>query len=424
MQKSNSTTALFAFIAILFGLVGVYAYRKIGQQKQQVISQQKQEPTKLTVPLASRDIPVGQKVTLSDVALVKMTREQMREAGITGMFMADPDQIIGSTVMKSIQRGKTFHTEQFFAEGFRPNVTERLQPGQRAITILVNSEDALNGYASAGQIVDLIFRIGAGSPRDILDTVSNVSNSNNSYLKRDRDRGWSAHANAHTGSGMIDDQHQPYYAATTVTLVQGVEILALENNTVADSARDLPDNSTIRVTVALTPEQAETVRAVEGHGRISLSLRNPADREIVAGIESKSLEDVLGVAPVPKAIQRRVDRMEVYRGSSVTRLQFDGAHPLAVRIDPSVFQNADQATEEEAIDEIAELDELDSRLDNDPEALLQQPQIEIINLPEQKPPTLGDPNESESIEDSDELVVDEDEMNLTADMQKLDEAKF
>ncbi len=318
MQKTNSATVLLMFVAVLFGLLGVYAFRQMGKPE---TTQRAAAPPQTTIPMASRDLPIGRVVALSDVALVKMTKEQIKLQGITGMFMSDPQQIIGSTVMTEIKRGETFHTRQFYAEGFRPNVTDRLQPGQRAVTILLDSEDALHGYANAGQRVDIIFRI---------DRETDGPGG--------RDRSSRSTSNYYTSSNGATGWENPQYASSTVTLIQGVEILALENNTVQENAQELPLNQTVRVTIAVTPEQAETLRTVEGQGAFSLSLRNPADNEIVEPISAKSLAELLGTRPEPASTERRLEQLEVYRGSSVRRLTFDGSHPLAVRINPAQFQ--------------------------------------------------------------------------------------
>ena len=347
MQKTNSSTVLLMFVAVLFGLLGVYAFRRMGNRP--IAQQPSVAPQKLTIPLASRDLPVGRIVALSDVALVSMTKEQMKKQGISGMFMSDPKQVIGSTVMKAVKRGETFHTSQFYADGFRPNVTDRLKPGQRAVTILVDSEDALSGYAHAGQHVDLIFRVG----EELVPNQTVAASSGSTKMRTwDPKLGYHAKSNAsggwkYTYDDRVADRNgnklegPAHFAKSTVTLLQDVEILALENSTVQDSAQQLPANETVRVTIAVSPDQAATLRAVEGRGAFSLSLRHPDDDEVIENLVAKSLEDILGTvtepAP-PEPAQRQVDEMEVYRGSSMNKLMFDGSHPLAVRINPEHYR--------------------------------------------------------------------------------------
>lgn len=329
MQRMNAASILLAFVALLFGLLGVYAFRNWASR---TVARPAEAPQKTLVPMASRGLPSGQTVTLSDVALVKLTKEQMQQRGISGMFMSDPQQIIGQTVMTSIPRGATFHTQQFYPQGFRPNVADLLEPGQRAVTVLVSSENALNGFANAGQLVDVIFRV-AGGAEDDVDSPSSAPlmwEPRLGYHARSRGAGFRYTYDDRTGSSSQNPRDR--FASTTVTLMQGIKVLALEKNTVQQNAQEVPDSSLLRVTLAVTPDQAETLRVVEGHGVLSLSLRNPHDREVLELVDAKELADILGRPASPN--RRTVDQMEVYRGGEMTRLEFDGNHPLAVRFEP------------------------------------------------------------------------------------------
>lgn len=315
MRKANSASILLAFMAILFGLAGVYAFRKLTRPRS-AVSSNSIEPRQITVPLASRDLRAGRTVTLADVALVRLTKAQMKKRGIQGMFMSDPKQIIGQTMLTDIAKGETFHTERFYPEGYRPNIASQLESGQRAVTVLISAENALNGFANAGQLVDVLFRVG----------IDNAQNSG-SRLDQQRFRNRTGTLKNRAGTNSV----QGRYKSTTVTLMQGVGVLALQESTVQADAQAVPDATTLRVTLAVTPAQAETLRVVQGHGTLSLSLRNPGDTSIVETIDSKTLDEILGVR-LP--MRRIVTQMEVYRGTEFRRLEFDGSHPLAVKLKP------------------------------------------------------------------------------------------
>lgn len=336
MQKrTNASTILLVFVAVLFGLLGVYSLRKLSNRKVATAAPSAQ---KITVPMASRRLPAGRVVTLSDVALERLSRRQLKERNVTGMFMSSPDQIIGQTVMTTIERGQTFHTQQFYPKGYGPNLTDKLEPGQRAVTILVNSNDALNGFADAGQVVDVIFRAGLYGDSDITGKATPYESTWDPHLgyhasSKGKGGGWdytydyrTAGRKKSTTGGSIDNTP---YATDTVTLMQGVKVLALENNTVQDNVAEVTGVDIVRVTLAVSPDQAETLRVVEGHGKLSLALRNPTDDKFVKPGRRKTLGDILGTRVEP---QRRVaETMEVYRGGGAKQLKFDGRHPLAVR---------------------------------------------------------------------------------------------
>ena len=322
MRKANSASILLAFMATLFGLAGVYAFRKLTRPRS--LSETSVQAELITVPMASRDLGAGRTVTLADVALMRMTKAQLKKRGIEGMFMSDPKQIIGQTMLTDIAKGETFHTERFYPEGYRPNIANQLAPGQRAVTVLISSENALNGFANAGQLVDVLFRVGFDDEQPSQARFDQRSGSRPpGRISRSRP-GFEISPPATTA--------QERYASTTVTLMQGVGVLALQESTVQADAQAVPDETTLRVTLAVTPAQAETLRVVQGLGTLSLSLRNPGDTTIVETIDAKTLDEILGVRPP----LRRTTQMEVYRGTDFQRLEFDGSHPLAVKLKPIV----------------------------------------------------------------------------------------
>ena len=100
MSRIDSGTILVAFFAILFGLIGAFLLRKSLRSKNvaQPAPKVRSGPTKVTVPLASRDLKSGTQITLDDVALFRLTRQEMKDHGIKRVFMANPDQIIGKTM--------------------------------------------------------------------------------------------------------------------------------------------------------------------------------------------------------------------------------------------------------------------------------------------------------------------------------------
>lgn len=290
MERVSSGTILLAFIAILCGLLGVYSLRQVLRAK----DDQAAPPAQTVVPMASRNLEPGHHVTLGDVALVRMTREQMKSRGVADVFMSDPKQIIGRTLKDNVQRGVTFDTENFYPDGAGPGIAESLGPGQRAVTISIYGENALIGFAGAGQTVDVLFKVG---------TLDEYNRSN--WQRR---RGYRTHY------------------AKAVTLIQGVKVLALENSTLrTGDQKPVEKDEAIAVTLAVSPEQAEVLRVVEGHGEISLALRHPDDQTTFETIDARTLEDVLGVRTTGPR------EMEVYRGRRVERLIFDENGELSER---------------------------------------------------------------------------------------------
>jgi hypothetical protein len=107
--------------------------------------------------------------------------------------------------------------------------------------------------------------------------------------------------------------------------MQGVRVLALDKDAFeATRARTAdPRDDWMRVTLAVSPEQAEVLRVVESNGSLSLTLRHPDDVATVDLVDPKTLEQVLHL----KRIRNR--GLEVYRGQRMNKIRFDGSSDLS-----------------------------------------------------------------------------------------------
>jgi len=271
MSKLSPGTLLLGIMAVLFGLLGAYVVR-LQMQRPAVAAQQ--EAQTVVVPRASTDLKAGRQLTLGDIAVYRMTPQELQTAGIRGPYMSNPQQIIGRYLRQDVAQGDTFNTALFYPEGVVPNPAERLKPGYRAVTINVEAHGAVAGFATPGAWVDVVFRASENEDADLPEM--------------------------------------------TVTLVESVEVLALEEQTFAGAkadknARDRKQE--LAVTLAVRPEQAAALRVVDGHGKLSLALRNPQDDLPLTLEMPRTMHEVLD-RPYTKW------RMEVYRGGSISSVDF------------------------------------------------------------------------------------------------------
>lgn len=291
MSKINSGTILLGFLAILFGLIGTWAFKEYSK-KPAVPSQSISAPEKIVVPMASRTLEPGHQIKIDDIALVRLSREELRDYGFDKGFMSNAAQIVGKTVKTEILRGKTFDTRDFFPEGTGPGIADRLKPGQRAITVSLTPTNALIGFAGAGQTVDVLFHYGE---------QRKVASEDNE-------------AQAANGGGHTEAKQ--FYQSATVTLVQSAEILALGNRAVpTGDANGISAQDRVLVTLAVSPTDAEAIRVADGNGELSLSLRNSTDQTAVELGKPKTLSEIIQIDP-------GVHQMEVYRGSKLTTVEF------------------------------------------------------------------------------------------------------
>jgi len=321
MSKISSGAIMLAFVAVLFGLLGAYVVREVLRRPR---TAQRQKIEMVTVPMASTDLKPGRKIALGDVGLARMTRAEMKERGISRAFMTDTNQIIGRTLRKEMKRGDRFDTTLFYPDGIRPGLAGRLKPGFRAVTIPVWSDDALLGFAGPGSWVDVIFRSspigqsGGYGPRYHADRNDADHPAWQDYTRH--------YGSWHGAIGRNRNRRNPFAQQIrmeqTVTLLENVQVLAVDRETFEGITVESQESERMTVTLAVKPEQATSLRIVDGRGELSLALRAPDDEATVQDGAPRTLEDIIDIPDDPMVEQNH--DMEVYRGFRMSRVGFDG----------------------------------------------------------------------------------------------------
>ncbi|PHS12721.1 MAG: Flp pilus assembly protein CpaB [Blastopirellula sp.] len=304
MSKISPGTLLLGIIAVMFGLLGAYVVRQnMLDETVAADPAPPAEPVKFTIPMANTDLPAGREITFGDLSVVSMTQEQMVAAGISGQYMADTKQIIGRVLRDDLASGSRFMPALMYAEGDGPSIMDKLEPGMRAVTVAVAMDAAVEGFAVPGSYVDVIFRSDE-------DTEENLPQS-------------------------------------TVALIEGVKILALNSHTLAtkqineDNRRGSEDS---KVTIQVTPDEAIALQVVEGRGSLSLTLRHPGDGLSLDTSRPVTLDDVLN-RPRLKS-----HKMQVFRGGSMTEVDFGKIKQAPVEPENIVQVNADKQAKVERRD--------------------------------------------------------------------------
>ena len=343
MSKINSSTIMLGFVAILFGLAGTYTLRQyLKQPPPPVIAPPVvQPPRKITVPLASRDIKPGAQISLDDIALYRLTRDEISKSIKVNVFMTNPDQIIGKIARKTISKDQPFLTEDFYPTGSRPGISNRIPAGARAITVMMDPVNALMGFAGPGQSVDVLFHYGQSSIINGQNPTDPRAGFYPPHLVFNPPKYRDYNGNA-IGDSQFGSTQQGLQSAT-VTLVQDAEIMAIGRNSIpTESANRLVDDEKVPVTLAVSPRQAELLRVASGHGELSLTLRSPQDKSEVALLDPVTLNEIINV-------KNRTHEMVIHRGNSVSKLKFVGgsqiqrrnfvAQPAATTPDPASDTN-------------------------------------------------------------------------------------
>ncbi|MGC3969136.1 MAG: Flp pilus assembly protein CpaB [Pirellulales bacterium] len=292
MARISTGTMTVGIFALLFGLAGAYALRTALTTAP---VEAPAAPRTVPVPLASVAIPAGRQITLSDLALVPMTAEDMKSRKYNlDTVMLDSSQIIGRIAQGEIKQGEPILTTTLYPQGTGPKLSDKLKAGMRAITIPIDNLAAVGGSTVEGSFVDVLFR--------------------------------SKKRNADAGRGLLE------IPSTTVTLLENVEVLSVgrvasESGGPTEGGLDLRQNrsatapkgfgtnydnaAVVSVTIAVTPDQANVVKAVLGQGDMSLALRGAGGLGSVTP-NKYTLEGILGIKHPTVA---SLDRIEIFRGS-------------------------------------------------------------------------------------------------------------
>ncbi len=278
-MKLSSGTLVLGVFAVLFGLVGAYAAKQHLAEKPMV------EPAaegRISVPMAAMDLPAGRTISMGDVIVRELTREQIRALGLPSGFMNQASQLSGRTLRVDIPKGLPFTPEDLYPVGTGPSVAERLQPGYRAVAVALENSQSEMSLLSPGAVVDVMFRTFAS--RGIPET--------------------------------------------TVTLLEGVEVLAIGDQMFPGGKPDTANNGRRQapaVTLAVTPDQASALKVIEGRGSLSLVLRGRDDRQLVGNTPPQTMESLLHLpAPKPPVMTH------VYRRGRLTTSVFEDGGRVAV----------------------------------------------------------------------------------------------
>ncbi|MCA9070127.1 MAG: Flp pilus assembly protein CpaB [Planctomycetaceae bacterium] len=322
MTRVSSGTLTVVVFAMLAGLAGAYVIRqRLSQPPTPNPPPLEARVDDIFVPVAAVDLQVGQMVTMNDIAIMRFSPEDFAKSKyVNSPYMRASKQIESRVLKAEVKRGEAFLTTAFYPDGAGPGIADLLEEGYRAVTIPIEHISAVQGFARPGGFVDVLFRSRAEGDRP----------------------------------------------EVTITLLERVEVLAVNTNTLSEHNVNLAQGG--NVTMAVTPIQAKALKVVEGRGELSLTLRNPNDdlnflpvdlnrgekarkiaelsdeqaanthpvgklpvaderggvpwwrgmERVTQGSEQISLDDLLNIPPKPKPA-----KMVIYRGSTKVVVSFD-----------------------------------------------------------------------------------------------------
>jgi pilus assembly protein CpaB len=271
MARISSGTMTVVIFAILVGLAGAFVVRQeIAKSKMPDLGPPPVRPQPILVPVAAMPLEPGQTLALNDIALLPFSPDEFAKSKYAKMtFMSNTTQILGRTLKMGLQKDEVFLPEFLYPEGLGPGISDRIQAGYRAVTVPIKNVGAVQGFARPGTWVDVIFR-------------------------------------------SLEKGRRP---EKTFTLLERVEVLAINESLMANRQVDVQGEAT--VTLAVTPHQVRYLKAVEGRGELSLSLRHADDTLDMAPFNIGQFDPTpgtislaAGVIPVSHANDAKVDRAD------------------------------------------------------------------------------------------------------------------
>lgn len=273
MSRVSPGIMTVVIFALLAGLGGAFVVRQqLARQKPELPALPEiSAPKTVYIPVAAVELEHGHTMTLGDIAILKFSPEQLAKSQYAGQsYMAQPEQLVGRTLKKPVEKGSVFSPDLLYPEGMGPGIAERLQLGYRAVTVPIENAGAVQGFARPGSIVDVLFR-----------------------AKADGDR-----------------------PEMTLTLLERVEVLAIKAN-LLPNAQVAIDRDEGTVTLAVTPQQAKVLKVVESRGELSLTLRHPDDTVDFSPIDLGGVAPDIGSVGFVDEVRGTADRGVAERSETV-----------------------------------------------------------------------------------------------------------
>jgi pilus assembly protein CpaB len=223
------------------------------------------KPETVAVVVAAADISRGQTLTADDVKQQDWPKEAVPDGAIT-----DPRDVLDRTATLGLIKGEVVFDAKLAPKGAGRGLAAVIPPGMRAVTIQTpNVATGVAGFILPGNKVDVLLGMSPQGQDDL------------------------------TGGG------------STMTLLQNVEILAVDQRIEAPQDNKMDPKELRSVTLLVSPADAARLNLGQNKGTLHLSLRNHADTDTSAveaatlvGLKTGSLEPPeIREQPVAKPVE-------------------------------------------------------------------------------------------------------------------------
>jgi len=279
MKRISPGTVTVAVLAILFGLVTAYAVRQYLRPDEVVPAPAPAEQTPTIGVLVPRfNLPQYTRIQPQDVHVVQVPLTQLPDGKPPEGAIRVASQALYRVTKQTIMAGRPILDEHLYGIGETPRLADQLSTDERAVTLTVTADSAIDGMIQPESYVDI-----------------NMT---------------------------VQDEHPDLQGMATVTLLRRVRVLATSN---ARYPRhdDRPRNMR-NITVAVLPKQANKLILAQRYGTLNVTLCSNDGDTVVRSEEDRELTnpyDLLGLVAEaePVAIQQKA---QIWRGGSMTEITF------------------------------------------------------------------------------------------------------
>lgn len=300
MEEGRRRAGLLGFVALLIaGGTATVAYMVVDRYQTRL--EEAESPAgQVTVMVATHDLAAGMPIGSEDVKEASIPRDLLPEGGTFRRFADLDGRIPGDPILA----GELVRSERLLGGGAIMNVDAAIEPGTRALTILVDKAASVGGLLEPGFFVDIIVTIRPDS-----NTL---------------DADW-----------------------VTETILQGVRVIAVNSRLMGqaddENVEDEGRRRQVYVTLEVDPYEAEKVALASARGELVLSLRHAEDDVLLEQTEGPLVTNALvgltdqrkkTAAPARRSRRARVvkseepeqaptQKAEVVSGSKVSVEEFD-----------------------------------------------------------------------------------------------------
>jgi len=194
------------------------------------------DQTPVQILIAARALPAMTIIDADAISTKTVAQSQVPED-----HLVDPVQVLGKVLAMPVVEGQPMTKSCLVTDGAGPQLASVLPEGMRAVSLSLPDWSGLAGLLYPGSLVDVIVTL------------------------------------------KIHSKQRHGTEAVSTTLLQNIQVLATEDQSVVSAEKADPKRNRLRsskhlqVTLMVTAKEAEALQLAVKHGSVSLAMRNPND---------------------------------------------------------------------------------------------------------------------------------------------------